>query len=59
MNKEQINKIINDRIDYFIRGCERGFITQRALDDMRYAISEVQKDINNAFDNQKQKIIPN
>lgn len=51
MNKEKINKIINDRLEHFIRGCENGFITQRALDDMRYAISKVQEDINNAFDN--------
>lgn len=52
MNKEQINKIINDRLDYFIRGCERGFISQKELDDMRYAISKVQEDLNNAIKNE-------
>lgn len=51
MNKEQINKIINDRLAYFINGNEKGFLTDKEFNDMRYAISKVKEDINNAFDN--------
>lgn len=51
MTKEQINKIIDERVGYFINGHERGFIKEKELNDMRYAISKVREDINKAFEN--------
>ena len=47
MTKEEVIKIVNNRIEYFKNGNERGFITNKEYDDMRYALSKVIEDINN------------
>lgn len=53
MTKEELNKNIDDTLQYFINGNERGFVTNKELDDMRYAISKVREHINEEFFNEQ------
>lgn len=56
MNREQINKIINDRIEYFINANKYLFVKDKELNDMRYALNLVKDDINTAMDKDEEKL---
>ena len=44
MDIEKIKAIVNNRLDYFERGKERGFVSQSSYDDMRYFASLLLED---------------
>lgn len=57
MNREEIEKVINDRIEYFINANETGFVNDKELDDMRYALNLAKSDIDTAFEKERDEYL--